>query len=129
MKILTEKELKMSEVIYEDANIEVIVMDTSGAGGACHEYVIQRKDTEIVQDKVLGEVFFQDGAILENGVNGITNEALLMIVAHRLQSFQDGPFPSDFTANALAGVIFAVANLETRTKDRRARGVEGKDLT
>lgn len=116
------------EIIYEDDYLEVLVVDAPGAGGACHEYVIQRKDTDIVQDKTLCEVSHQNGPIQENGVNGVTNEALLAIVKHRLEGFQSGNFPSEYNANALAGVNFSLANLEARTQDRKNRHVEGRNV-
>jgi len=36
-------------------------------------------------------ILFQNGPIGEVGVNGVTNEALLAIVADRLRGFQGGP--------------------------------------
>ncbi|MCY3739919.1 MAG: ABC transporter ATPase [Candidatus Poribacteria bacterium] len=118
----------MSEIIYEDDYIQVIVLDDKGAGGAHHKYSITCKDVDPEKGGYLelGHVQFQNGAILENGVNGLTNEVLLAIVGHRLECFQDGPFPSDFNAAALHGVDLAKLVLEMRTQDRKDRGVEGQ---
>ena len=115
-------------IIYEDGYIEVHCLDGKGAGGAHHKYSVVRKeiDAEKGGQLELGHIHFQEGAILENGVNGLTNEALLAIVAHRLECFQSGPFPSEYNASALSGVQFAKAVLEMRTRDRKARNVEGK---
>ena len=115
-------------IIHEDDYLQVEVIDEKGAGGAHHEYIIQRKDTDIVQDKTVGEVSFQNGAILENGVNGVTNEALLAIVEHRLTCFQAGPFACDENEVALQKVKTARETLEERTRKRKARGVEGKSV-
>lgn len=117
-------------IIYEDDYIEVDCLDEKGGGGAHHKYSITLKeiDSEKGGKLELCHILFQQGSILENGVSGITNEALLAIVQHRLECFMDGPFPSDYTAKALEFIIHAKSSLEARTKDRKTRGVEGKDI-
>lgn len=107
-----------------DENIEIEVLDQPGAGGAHHHYLIswQRKD----EPEEGCTVKFQNGPILEHGVNGVTVEALLEIAKHRLECFQAGPFACEPNAIALAGVQDALAALYKRTADRKARGVEGK---
>ena len=84
-------------------------------------------DSETGGQLELGSIDFQKGNIAENGVNGITNEALLAIVIHRLECFQSGRFPCDENANALVDVECALKHLESRTQQRKARGVEGKE--
>ena len=117
-------------IIHQDDFIEVHVLDEKGAGGAHHKYAIVRKeiDSEKGGQLELGSADFQKGGIAENGVNGITNEALLAIVIHRLECFQSGPFPCDENAYALANANSALQSLENRTQKRKARGVEGKEL-
>ncbi len=112
--------------IYRDDYITVFVMDEQGAGGAHHVYHIY-DGTDPSIDEPIAVIPFQEGVILENGVNGVTNEALLAIIGHRLNCFQQGPFPSDFNKAALSGVDFAKVVLGMRTKDRQARGVEGQE--
>lgn len=68
---------------------------------------------------------FQHGPIKEVGVNGLTNEVLLAIVKHRLEGFQSGPFACSENQGALESVNNALTILESRTKAREARGVEG----
>jgi hypothetical protein len=70
-------------------------------------------------------ISFQNGPIAEAGVNGLTQEALLAIVADRLRSFQAGPYACPENGDALAAVEEAMACLHSRTKARMARGVEG----
>ena len=70
-------------------------------------------------------ILFQNGAIPEAGVNGVTQEVLLAIVADRLRSFQAGPFANDYNAAALSHVESALGALLDRTRNRMARGVEG----
>lgn len=112
--------------IYRDDYIKVLCMDEQGAGGAHHIYHIYEVDVDIATAEPLTVIQHQNGPILENGVNGCTNEALLAITEHRLNCFQAGPFPSHYNAAAVAGVEFSRAVLHARTADRKNRGVEGK---
>ena len=116
-------------LIHQDDYIEVHVLDEKGGGCAHHKYAIVRKeiDSEKGGQLELGSIDFQNGGIAENGVNGITNEALLAIVIHRLKCFQSGRFPCDENANALEDIECALHHLESRTQQRKARGVEGKE--
>ena len=115
--------------IHQDDYIEVHVLDKKGAGGAHHKYSIVEieLDSETGGQLELGSIDFQNGGIAENGVNGVTNEALLAIVMHRLECFQSGRFSCDENASALANVQRALKFLERQTNERKARGVEGKE--
>jgi len=100
----------------------VSAVDERGAGHANHEYrVYANKD-----GAPLAEISFQNGPILENGVNGIQNEDLLMIVIDRLIGFQTGEFECAENAEALELLVSACAQLNLRTALRKARNVEGK---
>ena len=116
-------------LIYQDDYIEVHVLDEKGGGGAHHKYsiVIKEIDAEKGGQLELGSANFQNGNIADNGVNGITNEALLAIVCHRLECFQKGPFPSDENWIALENAKSALTWLTRRTDRRKKRGVEGKE--
>lgn len=102
--------------------LKITVRDEPGAGGANHEYEIALPDGSGVR------IGFQNGPINEHGVNGITQEALLAIVADRLEAFQAGPFACTENLNALAHVHDAMTWLQSRTKARMARGVEGQNI-
>ena len=71
---------------------------------------------------------FQKGPIKEFGVNGITNEVLIAVVIDRLQGFQSGPYACRENAIALTKLQEAAMWLESRTKARTVRGVEGTHL-
>lgn len=115
--------------------LSITVMDEPGAGGACHHYQIAGFDTATnASDPFVnhhGEsagystILFQNGPINDMGVNGITHEALLAIVADRLRSFQSGPFACKANACALTHVEEAQHWLQQRTIERMRRGVEG----
>jgi hypothetical protein len=68
---------------------------------------------------------FQNGPINENGMNGVTQEVLLAIVADRLRSFQAGKYACRENAIALTKIEEAQHWLQSRTRARMSRGVEG----
>lgn len=103
--------------------ITVSAADEPGIGAACHVYRLDV--TELSGQRVQHSLFFQNGAISEVGVNGITNEALLAIVADRLEGFQSGPFACRENALALTKLQEAMHWLHHRTRARMERGVEG----
>lgn len=124
--------------------LEILVLDEPGTGGANYVYSVRANfgpkmpNTmlyEVDDVKVEGDgswsgelcrVSFQNGPIKEAGVNGVTQEAFLAIVIDRLTSFQAGPYPSTRNAAALDHCHSALTDLQARTRDRIARGVEGK---
>lgn len=125
----------MREITIHVANpandkIKITVTDEQGAGGANHRYEISGFDTAsnpsalgFAEDNV--HLLFQNGPILQKGVNGITQEALLAIVIDRLQAFQAGPYACTENGDALAHCLLALGALHSRTRARMARGVEG----
>ena len=90
---------------------------------APHRFEVTKQISDVESFKHL--VVFQEGPIKEVGVNGVTNEDLLAMVAARLEAFQQSPFASDDNATALDHVYAALDALNIRTKKRMARGVEG----
>lgn len=104
-------------------NTELVVqsIDEVGPGGAHHSYVITGPD-----NRILGTVQFQKGGVKEaGGVNGVSNEVLLAVVADRLKCFQAGQFACQANQDALDGVQAALKAMADRTKERSDRGVEG----
>lgn len=117
--------------------LKITVLDEPGADGANHIYGISGMDlvrnvaamnTPDDRPEDEASIIFQCGPIAEHGVNGITQEALLAIVADRLECFQAGPFASVYNAEALKHVKAAQESLLSRTRERMVRGVEGKSL-
>lgn len=114
--------------------LRITVTDQLGAGGANHRYSITGFDATHNPSRISGgidpvlgmSVLFQNGPIGEYGVNGVTQEVLLEIVADRLRSFQAGSFANEYNAKALKHVLEAQEALLSRTRDRMTRGVEGK---
>jgi len=81
------------EEVSADGTVEVDVLDEHGPGGAHHVYRITLRDLDSALPILTQSIIFQRGGILEAGVNGVSCEALLAIVSHRLQHFQAGVFP------------------------------------
>jgi hypothetical protein len=112
-------------LVTSDPNISIRVLDEPGPGGASHRYeLMARTDTS----DVYTQIKFQKGPIAEEGVNGLTQEALLAIVEDRLKCFQAGPYSCRENAVALTKVQEAMMWLNKRTADRVARGVEGTSV-
>ena len=100
-----------------------ITAGARGAGNASHDYAIDCGD-----DGKQFNLHFQEGPINEAGVNGVSNEALLAIVRHRLRAFQDGPYSCRENSLALTKIEEAMHWLHHRTRERVSRGVEGTSV-
>lgn len=112
--------------------LTIAVMDEPGSGGASHRYHVTgyRLDTNPSADDAVPQnpalhIIFQNGPIAEVGINGVTHEVLLAIVADRLRSFQAGPYKTKANACALTHIEEAMHWLHQRTLERMRRGVEG----
>lgn len=127
------RELTDHKINPANDKLRITVTDEPGAGGANHRYEIDGFDVTTnssfdgASDDPSGAttLLFQNGPINEVGVNGITQEALLAIVADRLRSFQAGPYACRENALALTKIEEAQHWLLSRTRGRMARGVEG----
>lgn len=106
--------------------LTITVMDEPGAGGANHVYVVSGYNSGKPEEQSGSTtISFQNGPINEVGVNGLTQEVLLAIVADRLRSFQAGPYACKENACALTKIEEAQHWLHSRTLSRMKRGVEG----
>tara|TARA_R110002073_G_scaffold49025_6_gene131429 strand:+ start:661 stop:999 length:339 start_codon:yes stop_codon:yes gene_type:complete len=106
--------------IHTDHNgvaVNAISAHADGTNVEGHEYQILAGTGGI-------DLNFQNGPVKENGVNGITNEALLAVLIHRTK-FLDSKFGCDENKRAIQHMEEALVNLECRTARRIVRGVEG----
>lgn len=120
------------EEIRKGKYTEVYSTDELSAGNAHCEYLVSTERGTSISDGVvkrdledLLQIKFQNGSILESGVNGIMNEDLISIVIDRLQGFQGSKFACRENALALTKLEEALMWLEYRTAKREKRGVEG----
>jgi len=120
----------------ETEKLEILAVDAPTAGGASCLYQITglnaaSNDRNRLMHQPAGypatyiQILFQNGPIPEVGVNGVTNEVLLAIVADRLRGFQSGPFACVDNDWTLHCVEAALRHLKERTRERMSRGVEG----
>ena len=71
------------------------------------------------------DIQFQHGTIPENGINGVTNEAVLDLLAMRIRALQVR-WPCRENALAITHIEQARMWLDERTRVRIDQGVEGK---
>ena len=120
MKTLTEHQINECN---QAITIEVDERDPSN-GNASHTYRMLVEPPEGNPSFVI-DLQFQHGPIKEVGTNGITHEALLAVLADRLEGFQSGQYACPENALALEHIRKATEALHSRTKKRVERGVEG----
>ncbi len=71
------------------------------------------------------DIQFQHGTIPQNGINGVTNESVLELLAVRLRILNKR-FPCRENALAITNIEQARMWLQERTRVRVEQGVEGK---
>ncbi len=108
--------------------LKITVLDEPGQGGANHVYEIDQVGGAPSSGGSKLEIKFQNGPILEFGVNGISNESLIAVVIDRLRGFQSGKFACRDNAIALTLLEDSLMRLQKRTRDRMARQVEGTNV-
>jgi len=112
-------------------SITILAEEPTDEGApAC--YAIQvRPPGDMGSDPFVVDLRFQQGAVGRNGehINGISDEAVIEVLIHRLSAFQAGNWASDINARALACLKDALAALLERGAVRRAAGVEGTTET
>lgn len=97
----------------------VIEKFADAVSGEIYTYTVSSEHDE------LQEIVFQHGTVPEFGVNGVTEGALLAIVADRLREHQSGAYSCRENALALTKIEEALHWMKSRTENRIARGVEG----
>jgi hypothetical protein len=127
MRTITEH--KISKLNRD--SIEVTATDAPDTDGASHAYridVIEKAKTADQDDYTVDSVDlkFQKGGLAEAGVNGLTDQALLVVVLDRLRGFQSGPFSCRDNAIAITKLEECLMWMAKRYVDRAARGVEGQ---
>lgn len=106
--------------IHTDHNgVAVNAISKLSDGTDVHGHVYQ-----VLSGPKATQIDFQLGPVKENGVNGLTNEALLAILIHRTE-FLNSKFHCEENDEAIRHMKQALVNLEVRTARRITRGVEG----
>jgi hypothetical protein len=136
--LLPEQEAPAEEIplpnsrVVEELGIQPVALESItfasdfGPGGAAHTYktLVYGADGLPVYRN---EIKFQKGALGEGGEGGgMADSTLLSILLDRWTAFQEGPFASKEIEEALPHLMDAVCLLNARTRERDARGVQGK---
>lgn len=123
-RFLEMREITTHKVDGLNEQIKIEVLDSPGEGGANHVYKLSWGEEK---DWIINHIIinFQKGPIKENGVRGVSNEAILAVVRDRLVGFQSGNFACAENEEALEYISRAMRVLQRRTLERRERGVEG----
>lgn len=128
---------KLSTIQKHNNLNEVYRVDEPGAGGACHTYMIQRKEIAVGEPNGQGvpitehtipiaEIHFQHGARdAEGSTTGILDSDLLEIVRDRLKAFNQGEYATRENACAITHIEEALMWMNKRAEDRAERGVLG----
>lgn len=118
------------EVGFLNSALSIVAVGDPGPGGAHFMYDIGVK-TENLGDLPVAPIEyglkFQVGDPHET-INGISNEALLAILIHRMDGFQRGPFHCASNEMIRIHLKHALSIMHDRTRERMNRGVEGKNL-
>ena len=104
---------KYTKVTCEEENMQKY--------NAPHHFEVVNKDT----DEVVGKVDFQEGPIKECGLNGISNEDVLLMVLTRLEYFQKSKYSCMENEMASLKIKEALVWLNRRTLKREKNGTEG----
>ena len=130
--------VQAGEVPLEDRPAEGVVSRHKGDGGPNETLVILRVgggytlaapdpdavDRGEVRGRLIATLPWHAGP---GGVaSGVTLEALIAVCVDKLETFEAGPFPAEENRFARVRLIEALQWLQTRTRDRKRRGVEGK---
>jgi hypothetical protein len=102
--------------------IEILTSERDANGGS-YKYSLEWMDPHGDYQSSQG-ITFQNGP-LESGYNGITDEALIVVLIDRLEGFDTGPFRCRENFLAKTKLEEALHWLQHRTRLRQKRGVEG----
>lgn len=99
-----------------------VLKEKNPTGTAPSKFEVRKADGT---EDVLTQIVFQEGPILESGVNGVMGEDLIAMVIERLENFQKTPFACRENAMAITKLEESLMWLRKRTTARENRGVEG----
>lgn len=113
------RELHDYKIAPTDSAIKVTVLDDPAPNGASRNYKVEHPG--ITGGSLT--ISFQGGPVNADGsgINGVTNEILLAILADRLRGFQTGPFACRENEQAITKIEEAQHWLNSRTLARLRR--------
>lgn len=118
-------EQSFGTTIYGNNGLHVTHCEYTSDGMGGHDELVAGCFYDVMIGNRKVAVDFQHKTVSEDGVNGLTNEALLSILIHRTKTLDD-KFPCNENKQAIEYMENALNAFESRTRDRVKRGVEGK---
>lgn len=109
--------------LYNNTNTSIECED-NWKYNAPHHFTVKN----ILTGEVIDRIDFQEGPIKEVGINGITEEDLLLMVIARLESFQCSEFKCIENEEAIVALREALISMNCRRIKRMNRGVEGTNI-
>lgn len=127
------QELESVELNQAGRTLNIYADGYNPVTGSCHRYLIRGFDARTnpvygndpVDPRFTSEVIFQNGPIAEAGVNGVTPEALFLILQHKYQGFQSGQFACEENERILGCIEECLDQIYSRAHRRQSRHVEG----
>lgn len=108
-----------------DEKLKITASPTNNTGSS-HTYSFGLDDGR--QEKMVGLLAFQSGPRFEPGSrDGLSSMSVLAVMIDHLSGFQNGPFPSECTEEAVGHLNAALSALRRRADERARRGVLGKN--
>ena len=106
--------INLSNSCYDDSLTYLQAQEKEDGNPTHHDFEVRRT----LDNKVLGKVHFQQGALGDEGPNGILNEDLLMMIIDRVESFQSSKLRCRDNENALQHLYEALFWLNQRNSKR-----------
>ena len=106
--------------LYNNTNTSIECED-NWKYNAPHHFIVKNA----LNGEVINKIDFQEGPIKEVGINGITEEDLLLMIIARLESFQCSEFKCTENEEAIVALREALISMNYRRIKRIKRGVEG----
>jgi hypothetical protein len=124
---------KLSTIQKRNNLNEVYALDATGAGGACHEYLVIKEGSfdpategPCKEGDIVAVIHFQHGPRnAEGSVHGVLDTDLLEMVRDRLKAFNQGEYATRENACAITHIEEALMWMNKRVEDRAERGVLG----
>lgn len=91
---------------------------------AFHRFIVAAVDS----GDIVGEIHFQEGPIKEHGVNGVSNEDLILMVVNRIEDFQNSEYACSENDEAIEYLMKAIESLRSCTNRRISEGTEGTSI-
>lgn len=113
---------------FSDSNALIEISPNYEPGGPkCNSYVIEFTATDGMSVPAAIHIPLHRG-YLDEGLKGVTLEALLALVQHHLLHYQTGKLPCKENADAYKHVTYALDALARRAARRTMQGMAGKPV-